>query len=180
VLEAWYRLSFAQQQVYAARSTEPRPPPAPEGFTIRESGLTDLDAALGLADLIFRFQREPPTWTGTTPPDPEALREDWHEFLGEEKGAYFLAERAGEPLGHLGLVAHGEETVELAIAATRPEARGTGVGVALTEHALHWAHTRGFRTCTTDWRSANLLSSRFWPRRGFVPTAYRFFRLVTP
>jgi GNAT superfamily N-acetyltransferase len=153
---------------------------APEDFGIREAGLDDLEVALGLADLIFRFQHEPPTWTGTTPPSLGMLREDWREFLAEEKGAYFLAERDGQPLGHLGLVAHDDETIDLAIAATRSEARGTGVGVALTEHALHWAYTRGFGTCTTDWRSANLLSSRFWPRRGFVPTAYRFFRLVTP
>jgi hypothetical protein len=37
-----------------------------------------------------------------------------------------------------------------------------------------WARGRGM----TDWRSTNLLSSRFWPRQGFRPAAYRLVRRV--
>ena len=29
-----------------------------------------------------------------------------------------------------------------------------------------------------DWRIANLLASRFWPKRGFQPTAYRMVRYL--
>jgi GNAT superfamily N-acetyltransferase len=180
VLDAWYRLSFAQQQVYAARPTESEPPRAPSGFTIREGGLADLELALELADVITRFQREPPTWSGTPLLTEAELREDWREYLEGHKGAYFLAERDARPLGHLAMTPESAESVYLEVAATRPGERGAGVGLALTEHALHWAHEQGFKTCTTDWRTANLLSSRFWPRRGFVPTAYRLVRDVTP
>ena len=50
--------------------------------------------------------------------------------------------------------------------------------IALFAHAMNWTHERGFRSMTVDWRSVNLLSSRFWPRRGFRPTYYRLYRRV--
>ena len=31
---------------------------------------------------------------------------------------------------------------------------------------------------TVDWRMVNLLSSRFWPRRGFRPQYLRLYRAV--
>ena len=63
---------------------------------------------------------------------------------------------------------------------TSPEARGLGVGVALTEHALWWARKQGHDRIKADWRIANLLASRFWPKRGFKPTAYRMVRYLHP
>ena len=68
----------------------------------------------------------------------------------------------------------------LPVAATRPDARGTGLGVALVEDALHQAHLAGFETVELDWRSTNLLAARFWPRRGFRPTHLRLRRDVQP
>ena len=55
----------------------------------------------------------------------------------------------------------------LAFAVTLPESRGSGVGVALTDACFAWARERGYETMVTDWRVTNLLSSRFWPKRGF-------------
>ena len=57
-------------------------------------------------------------------------------------------------------------------------ARGRGVGVALTEHALGWSAKAGYSTVHTDWRVANLESSRFWPDRGFRETFYRLARRI--
>ena len=37
-----------------------------------------------------------------------------------------------------------------------------------------------FETVELDWRSTNLLASRFWPRRGFRPTHLRLRRDVQP
>ena len=34
------------------------------------------------------------------------------------------------------------------------------------------------RDGSTEWRSVNLLSSRFWPRRGFRPQYLRLYRAV--
>jgi GNAT superfamily N-acetyltransferase len=63
----------------------------------------------------------------------------------------FLAERWAV-IGHLLLepeaadLARPPGSIYLAVAATLPEARGTGAGVALTERALEWAKEAGYET----------------------------------
>ena len=69
-----------------------------------------------------------------------------------------------------------EQCTFLAVAATREEEQGRGVGRALTAHGLAADHAAGYTHCITDWRVANLLSSRFWPQQGFRPVAYRLSR----
>lgn len=64
----------------------------------------------------------------------------------------------------------------LAFAVTVPDLRGSGAGLALTDAAFAWAHDAGYATMVTDWRVTNLLSSRFWPRRGFRLTFLRLYR----
>jgi hypothetical protein len=56
--------------------------------------------------------------------------------------------------------------------------RGSGAGVALTHASFAWAKERGYETMVTDWRVTNLLSSRFWPKRGFRPTFFRLYRSI--
>lgn len=182
VREAWLGLSFAIQQVHAARriGAEPVPEQPTGGVTIRRGGPDDIGAALELQDLIFRHLQQPPCWAGGIPATPAKAFESWTEVLADPRAGWFLAERAGEPVGHL-LMDHVDDAVtELAVAATRPDVRGTGLGVALTAHGLRWAAERGYRTCVTDWRAANIVSSRFWPRRGFAPTHLRMVRYVRP
>ena len=70
------------------------------------------------------------------------------------------------------------DSIDLAAASTFPEAHGSGAGLALTEHVLHWAHEHGYPTMTTDWRMTNLLASRFWPKRGFRRTFLRLYRAL--
>jgi GNAT superfamily N-acetyltransferase len=69
-------------------------------------------------------------------------------------------------------------SAHLAFAATLPESRGAGVGVALTDASFAWAAGRGYRAIVTDWRVTNLLASRFWPRRGFRPSVLRLYRSI--
>jgi GNAT superfamily N-acetyltransferase len=177
-LAVWYGLSFAQQQVHGALALTRAATPAPDGFTVRLGGVDDLEIAMALAFVIFDHQAGPPTWAGVPAPTEEEVRVSYREYLAGSAVTYFVAERAGVPLGHLILEHVSDEEVELTVAATVPEARGLGVGSALTDLALGWAHEHGYRTCSTDWRSANLLSARFWTRRGFRPTAYRLFRSI--
>jgi GNAT superfamily N-acetyltransferase len=63
-------------------------------------------------------------------------------------------------------------------AATRPDVRGSGAGLALTKAAFAWARGRGHEAMVTDWRATNLLSSRFWPARGFRETFLRLYRSI--
>lgn len=180
VLWAWLGVAFAIEQVIAERPlddvSEPR---TPDGFTIRRGGPDDLDAAARLAPIITEHQIEAPVWSGLKRPTDERFRENMREALADPAATWFLAEREdGEPLGFLLLWADPGEPISLDVAATFPEARGLGVGVALTDHALWWAKEQGHSRIKADWRIANLLASRFWPKRGFTPTAYRLVRYV--
>jgi len=178
VLDAWYSLSFAQQQVHGERALTGQPDVTPEGFTVRRGGGQDLGIAMRLAYVIFDHQSVGPTWAGAPAPPEEEARASYAEYLADPKVTYFVAERDGEPLGHLAIERESDESVYLDIAATLPEARGLGVGSALTHAALAWAWEHGYRRCATDWRSANLVAARFWTGQGFKPTAYRLSRSV--
>jgi GNAT superfamily N-acetyltransferase len=97
---------------------------------------------------------------------------------------HFVAELDGRAVGHILLYKRPhdlrvpKDSIDLAAASTFPEARGSGAGLALTEHVLHWAHEHGYPTMTTDWRMTNLLASRFWPKRGFRRTFIRLYRAL--
>jgi GNAT superfamily N-acetyltransferase len=54
-----------------------------------------------------------------------------------------------------------------------PAARGLGAGRAPDEAVHRWAADAGFTSLVTDWRGANLLSSRTSPRLGYRPTFLR-------
>jgi GNAT superfamily N-acetyltransferase len=66
----------------------------------------------------------------------------------------------------------------LGFAVTYPDVRGSGAGLALTDASFAWARARGYETMVTDWRETNLLSSRFWPRRGFRTSFMRLHRWI--
>ena len=78
---------------------------------------------------------------------------------------------------HSGL-ARPQRAALLAFAATLPEARGSGAGLALTNAGLAWAREQGYPVVVTDWRETNLLASRFWPKRGFRRTFLRLYRSI--
>jgi GNAT superfamily N-acetyltransferase len=117
-------------------------------------------------------------------PSEQEYMADWEETLADPTYTYFVGELDGQVAGHLLLypeepnLATPPGSVYLAVAATLPQARGRGLGVALTEHARAWARAAGYATVHTDWRVPNLQSSRFWPRRGFRETFYRLARQV--
>ena len=78
---------------------------------------------------------------------------------------------------HVGL-ARPERAAFLGFAATLPEARGSGAGLALTNAGLAWAREHGYPVTVVDWRETNLLASRFWPARGFRRTFLRLYRSI--
>jgi GNAT superfamily N-acetyltransferase len=95
-----------------------------------------------------------------------------------------MALRNGHTVGHsllyapepdLGVPA---DAMYLASTATDPEVRGSGIGVALTEHVLAWAEETGHPAVVTNWRMSNLLAERFWRSRGFRPVFHRLHRVI--
>jgi len=181
VLRAWLGVAFAIQQVHAERSLDDVEEPSPsDGVTIRQGGPDDLDAAARLAPIITELQIEAPVWSGLERPTDERFRDNWREALADTDATWFLAERDGEPVGGLLLWSDPGEPISIDVAATLPGARGRGVGTALTAYALWWAREHGHERAKADWRVANLLASRFWPNRGFRPSAYRMVRYLHP
>jgi len=183
--DAWWRLSFGQQQAYAVREVEETAWPA----DVREATAGDVDAMVELdIDMPQHFARSP-VFSTNEPGDRETLRKAIVEDVEDESIGCLLAERGGRLVGeavvspidlsseHSGL-ARPEGQCYLTWAATAPDVRGSGAGVALTEAAIAWAHGRGYTAMTTDWRVANLEASRFWPRRGFRTTFLRLYRSI--
>jgi ribosomal protein S18 acetylase RimI-like enzyme len=177
----FFGLGFGKEQVHAKGQTLAEAPPEPEGFTIRQATPADIERVLDVAGTISSHQAGAPVWAGLPVSEREEMREGWAELLAEESARVLLAERDGETLGYVATYADDEPGVaQLPVAGTRADVRGAGIGVALVEHALHRAHRDGVHTVALDWRSTNLLASRFWPKRGFVPTHLRLRRDVQP
>jgi GNAT superfamily N-acetyltransferase len=183
--DPWLRLAFGVQLVWAVRETEAMKP-VDAGVMIRPGTPDDLDLVAQLDRLLYEHQAASPSFSGVVVPSDEELRVEWSDTWEDPaKYVHFVAERAGRPMGHLllyrrptGDLRVPERNIDLANSATLPAARRSGVNLALTGHALTWAHEQGFRSMTADWRSVNLLASRHWPRVGFRPTYYRLYRAV--
>ena len=192
LLDAWYRVGFGQQQAYGIREV---PAEAwPDG--VRQATPGDVDALLALAPLIARHHAASPVFSDYSArrlAQPDADRAELESDIATDEIGTLLAEVDGRVVGLFSLMpvelagddveGHGtlakpERACYLGFAATDPEARGSGVGVLLTQAAFAWAHRAGYQTMVTDWRVTNLLSSRFWPRRGFRTSFLRLYRSI--
>ena len=151
-------------------------------MTIRPGTPDDFDEAVRLDLAMLEAMLPSPSFSALALPTREELAAEWRE--GSDQDELFVAERNGRIVGLLLLYRRPpdlrvpENGIDLAQASTEPEARGTGVGRALTAHAIRWAHEHGYPTMTTDWRITNLWASRFWPKRGFRPTFLRLYRSI--
>ena len=187
LLDAWSRLGFGQQQGLGIREVPAEPVEAGPART-RIATLEDADAILAL-DILGDYQTSSPTFAPHTPPDPEEARAELIEELEDPRVATVVAELDGRPVGiatvapvgYSGLhtsVAQPDDACILGYAATLPEVRGAGSGLALTEGVFAWAREHGYATIVVDWRMPNLLSSRFWPARGFRTSFVRMHRSI--
>ena len=184
LVDPWFRLSFGASAALAIREAEPQPA-VDGGVAIRESSRDDVGAAVRLDRHQFESMLGSPSFSRNEPPEEEALAAEWAEVWDDpEAHRHFVAERDGAIVGHILLYRRPSDlrvpadSIDLADASTLPEARGSGVGLALTHHVLGWAHEHGYTTMTIDWRMTNLLASRFWPRRGFRETFLRLYRSI--
>lgn len=189
LVDAWFRLGFGSQHAHAVRPVPEQPFAEHPGLTVRRAGRGDI-AVLAELDLVLpQHQGLSPVFSAGEMPTLEEALADWEESIDDRDYATFVAERSGEVIGtsigcslekssaHSGL-AQPDNAGFLTYAAVFPHARGHSAGRALGEAVLNWAAEIGYDSVVTDWRVTNLLSSRAWPRLGFVQTFYRLHRMI--
>jgi GNAT superfamily N-acetyltransferase len=182
LVDAWFRLSFGASAALAIRETG-----AGEAFeagvTIRDGTPDDFDEVARLELEMSASMLPSPSFSDIPLQTHEEVVAEWREG-DDAEFQLFVAERDGRIVGQFLLYRRPpdlrvpENSIDLAQASTEPEARGTGIGRALTAHVIRWAHEHGYPVMTTDWRLTNLWASRFWPKRGFRPTFLRLYRSI--
>ena len=184
LVDVWFRLAFGLQFAFAVREVAPEPP-FDGDVVVRPGRPEDADAAGALERSLWEHQVRSPSFSGAVVPPLESFVDEWADTWSDERFTHFVAERAGVAVGQALLYVRPtgdlripERAVDLAQMETLPERRGTGVGRALFAHAMNWASEQGYAVMTSDWRSVNLLASRFWVARGFRPTFLRLYRSV--
>lgn len=186
LLDAWNRLSFGTQHAHGIREI----PDVPWPTNVRLAEERDVDALVELSPLLPDHQERSPVFgIGLPRESAEEARAEILEDLPREDIGDLVAEQDGRTVGAFQLapaqlssthtsLARPDSAVLLNWAATRPEVRGSGAGVALTNASFAWARERGYSTMVTDWRETNLLASRFWPKRGFRRSFLRLYRSI--
>ena len=189
LVDAWFRLSFGAQHAAAIQETPERTDDPPPGVVVRRATADDVDSVVRLDFELPRHQEHSPvfgpgpTWT------EEESREEFLADVDDAEQGFLVAEVDGRIVSLLVMVpiekssqhsglAQVEGAAFLGFAATLPEARGSGAGLALTNAGLDWAREQGYPVVVVDWRETNLLASRFWPRRGFRRTFLRLYRAI--
>ena len=191
LVDAWFRLGFGHQQVYAIRETPPATErtEAPPGLVVRLARLDDLDALARLDVALPAHQALSPVFSRRALPTVEDARAEYEADFDDPRFATFVVEREGEVIGSAIACAielssdHKSLALPpgagfLGFASVMPEARGRGAGRVLGEAVLEWSRETEREWVVTDWRMTNLLSSRAWPRLGFRPTYYRLHRAI--
>jgi GNAT superfamily N-acetyltransferase len=189
LLDAWWRLCFGQQHAHGLREVPPETTVAvPDGFEIRAPRADEIEHLVDLDLALPEHQRRSPVFGGIEWTREES-RQEWLETLATADEQIFIGSFEGRPVAcwavvppersneHRGLLLP-DRACFLGFAATLPEFRGSGIGVALTAAALSWAAVEGYEAMITDWRVTNLLSSRFWPKRGFRVSYLPLYRSI--
>jgi ribosomal protein S18 acetylase RimI-like enzyme len=191
LVDAWFRIGFGQQQAHGYREV-PRGVEVrlPDGCEIRKPEETMIDDLVEVDFVLPRHQAASPVFSPRPLPTEDEIRREWHETLANDEEEVLLGFSDGRPVACWAYVPAGKshhfqglgrpdrQACYLAFAATVPESRGTGIGVALTDAGFAWAEREGYAAMVTDWRVTNLLASRFWPNRGFRASVLRLHRSI--
>jgi GNAT superfamily N-acetyltransferase len=181
--DALANLGFARHGVYGVQAVTPRR--ADSNVAVRIAELADLDIVARLALIEIQHRARPPMFGPmNNPPLSDLVAK--HHALHTSGAVHLLATLDRRDVGLL--------TIEptrvprlcppdqpyIGPTVTAPDARGRGVGRALVDAALDWAHQQGHEWISVDFEAANPLSRPFWLGAGFRPTGYSLLRLIDP
>jgi GNAT superfamily N-acetyltransferase len=182
LVDVWFRLCFGASAALAMRETGLEEP-FDAGVSITHGTRDDYAEAARLELEMSASMLPSPSFSEVPLQTLDQLLTEWNEG-DDDKYELFVAERDGRVVGQFLLYRRPpdlrvpRDSIDLSQASTDPQARGTGVGRALTAHVIRWAHEHRYPVMTTDWRMTNLWASRFWPKRGFRPTFLRLYRSI--
>jgi GNAT superfamily N-acetyltransferase len=185
LLDAWFRLGFGAQHAHGLTEIPEREWPP----SVREATPDDIEALVEIGPYLSRHQSRSPVFSSVPEQTPEEVRADVLDDFARDDVANLVYEVKGRIVGDFFVspidlstahssVARPPGAAFIGFAVTHPDVRGSGAGLALTDASFAWARARGYETMVTDWRETNLLSSRFWPRRGFGTTFLRLHRWI--
>ena len=187
--DAWSRVGFGQQHAHGIREV---PDARLAGGRAPRRGARRRRAGRARPRLSADHQAQSPVFAPASPPTetPDELRAEILEDLAKPEVGELVAERDGRVVGCVrarpgravrastrGSPGPRRRAARLGGDAS-PRCAASGAGLALTEAAFAWARERGHEVMVTDWRVTNLLSSRFWPQRGFRETFLRLYRHI--
>ncbi len=183
--DAWFTLTFGQGFHVASRSLD-----AVEGeaadVQVRLAGPADAPEVKRLLWALFRQGAESPSFLPYLF-DEEAARQDMVADLNKPGAAFWLACEAERPVGVMYVgrpnepgLDRGPDSAHVFEAFVDADARGRGVGTTLLRHCVAWARENGFGRMSLDYRSYNIVGSRFWRGHGFKPVSTILQRRLDP
>jgi GNAT superfamily N-acetyltransferase len=198
VIQGLFTIGFGQERVDALldlRTLEIPSLDEPDGMLVRRARKGDEEHLGSVAYVMIDALTSAPYWLPVTPESNIAWQERWASRADDEEWMVWMALEKDQAVGTVAfLLQHptpleqdaevqmlaSAGTLTLGTAATRSEVRGRGIANLLTWRGLEQARAMGFDTCLVNWIGPNLLASRYWPRFGFQPAAYRLSKQVHP
>jgi GNAT superfamily N-acetyltransferase len=196
VIQGLFEIGFGQERVDALldlRTLEIPSLDEPEGIIIRRARKGDEEYLGSVAYAMINALTSAPYWLPVFPESNISWKERWGARADNEQWMVWMALEKAKAVGTVAfLLEHpvpleqdaeiqmlaSARTVHLGTAATRPEMRGRGIANILTWRGLEQARGMGFDGCLVNWIGPNLLASRYWPRFGFQPAAYRLSKQI--
>lgn len=153
------------------------------GWELREARVDDAHVVAELSTVVqaLHHEHEPDRFKA---PNPDALAPKLEEWCADPEVLVLLASDTenGEALGYLiGMVrtlpghalVHGATVAELDQIAVIPAARQRGIGEALIERMIAWAHERGAHRIELSVWTWNEVAQGVFRKAGFEPVTHR-------
>ena len=184
--EAFAGLAFGREHVFALALLADQPSGAP-GLPVEVAeGDADFEELVPMLPVLARHLSDPPCFA----PRPQAFYDGivpwFREDYDDPKVTYAVARVDGRAVGFATWepmpprIRVPESTWALGHMSVLPDARGRGVGQALTLHGLALGRERGFTYSWTDWRLTNMSAEPYWRTYGWRPFQVRYTRRVEP
>ena len=181
-LDSWRTLGYAALSVRGVmRLADREPRPVPEGFTLRDATLEDMDRILDLDEIIDVAQGDT---VGLGAKDRDETRKEITSLLDDPEVRHFVIESAhdvvAQAITFLLPSRRGsfEHTLYLSEVAVDPTVQGRGVASAMIDAILERAQGDGFRYAEAQWRVTNPQADSFWRGYGLVPTYVQLERTL--